>query len=201
MTDIILASSNQGKLREIQAIFAEQPYTLRPQSEFLVSDADETGLSFVENALLKARHAAEHVGGIALADDSGIEVDHLNGAPGIYSARYAGQPCDNQANNDKLLQELQGVPIAQRTARFQCVIVVVRHALDAMPLICSGTWEGLIVEQPTGLHGFGYDPLFYVPTHQCTSAELTPEIKNQLSHRGQALQELSARMPAFLAHV
>lgn len=200
MTDIILASSNPGKLREIQAIFAEQPYTLRPQSEFSISDAEETGLSFVENALLKARHAAEHTQAIAMADDSGIEVDYLNGAPGIYSARYAGQPCDNQANNDKLIEALQGVPLAQRTARFQCVIVVVRHALDAMPLICSGTWEGVIVEQASGLHGFGYDPLFYIPTHNCTSAELAPEIKNQISHRGQALQKLSALMPAFLAH-
>lgn len=200
MTDIILASSNQGKLREIQAIFADQPYTLKPQSQFGVSDADETGLSFVENALLKARHAAEHTGCIAMADDSGIEVDHLKGAPGIYSARYAGQPCDNQANNDKLLHELQGVPSAQRTARFQCVMVVVRHALDAMPLICSGTWEGVIVAQETGINGFGYDPLFYVPTHQCTSAELAPEVKNQLSHRSQALQKLSAQLPLFLAH-
>lgn len=200
MMDIILASSNPGKLREIQAIFANQPYTLRPQSEFAISDAEETGLSFVENALLKARHAAEHSDGIAMADDSGIEVDHLNGAPGIYSARYAGQPCDNQANNDKLLQELQGVPLAKRTARFQCVIVVVRHALDAMPLICAGTWEGIIIEKPAGQHGFGYDPLFYVPTHNCTSAELAPEIKNQLSHRGQALKKLSLQMPEFLAH-
>jgi XTP/dITP diphosphohydrolase len=200
MTDIILASSNPGKLREIQAIFADQPYTLRPQSDFSISDAEETGLSFVENALLKARHAAEHTQGMAMADDSGIEVDHLNGAPGIYSARYAGQPCDNQANNDKLLAALSGVPFTKRTARFQCVIVVLRHALDPMPLICSGTWEGVIVEQPTGLHGFGYDPLFYVPTHHCTSAELAPEIKNKISHRGQALQKLSALMPAFLNH-
>ena len=200
MTDIILASSNQGKLKEIQAIFAKQPYTLKPQSEFAISDADETGLSFVENAILKARHAAEHTGCIAMADDSGIEVDYLKGAPGIYSARYAGQPCDNQANNEKLLRELTGVPTSQRTARFQCVMVVVRHALDAMPLICSGTWEGVIVEQASGVNGFGYDPLFYVPTHQCTSAELTPEIKNQLSHRGQALQQLATQMPKFLAH-
>lgn len=197
---IVLASSNPGKLREIQAILAKQSYTLLPQSEFSVSDADETGLSFVENAILKARHAAEHTGHIAMADDSGIEVDYLQGGPGIYSARYAGQPCDNQANNEKLLAALKDVPPEQRTARFQCVIVVMRHAQDAMPLICSGTWEGIILEQPCGSNGFGYDPLFYVPTHDCASAELDPQIKNQLSHRGQALEKLSASITEFLAH-
>lgn len=197
---IILASSNPGKLREISAIFADQPYDLVPQSEFNVGDADETGLTFVENALLKARHAAKATGMMTMADDSGIEVDYLEGAPGIYSARYAGQPCDNQANNDKLLKALQGVPIEQRCARFQCVIVLMRHALDPTPLICTGTWEGVIVEQETGANGFGYDPLFYVPTHQCTSAELTPDVKNQLSHRGQALRELAAKFPEFLSH-
>ena len=197
---IVLASSNQGKLREIQTIFANQPYQLLPQGEFSVSDADETGLSFVENALIKARHAAQHTGLMALADDSGIEVDYLNGAPGIYSARYAGQPCDNQANNEKLLNELSGVAIEQRTARFQCVIVLMRHAEDPMPLICSGTWEGVIVEQASGVNGFGYDPLFYVPTHQCTSAELPPQTKNELSHRGHALRELADKFPHFLSH-
>ena len=197
---IVLASSNQGKLREIKAIFAEQPYELVPQKEFAVSDADETGLTFVENALIKARHAAEHTGHIALADDSGIEVDYLKGAPGIYSARYAGQPCNDQANNDKLLSELIDVPKELRTARFQCVLVLVRHAKDPMPLICSGTWEGVIVEQSTGKNGFGYDPLFHVPTHGCTSAELPPEIKNELSHRGQALRELAKKFPGYLSH-
>ena len=197
---IILASSNPGKLREIKAIFEDQPYTLTPQAEFNVSDADETGLTFVENAIIKARHAAQHTGMMALADDSGIEVDYLQGAPGIYSARYAGQPCDNQANNEKLLAALTGVPNSQRSARFQCVIVLMRHANDPTPLICSGTWEGRIVEQETGANGFGYDPLFFVPTHDCTSAQLSPEIKNQLSHRGQALRELAEKFPTFLAH-
>jgi len=135
-----------------------------------------------------------------MADDSGMEIDNLNGAPGINSARYAGQPCDDQANNKKLLNELRGVPFEQRTARFQCVIVLVRHANDAMPLICSGTWEGIIVESPVGTNGFGYDPLFYVPTHQCTSAELVLEVKNQISHRGQALRQLSANIHDVLSH-
>ena len=197
---IVLASGNAGKLREIKAIFAEQPFELVAQKEFSVTDADETGLTFVENALIKARHAAEHTGLIALADDSGIEVDYLKGAPGIYSARYAGQPCDDQANNDKLLSELNNVPQEKRTARFQCVLVLVRHANDPMPLICSGTWEGVIVEQPTGKNGFGYDPLFHVPTHACTSAELPAEIKNELSHRGQALRELATKFPSYIAH-
>ena len=199
-TKIILASSNPGKLREISAIFADKPYRLIPQSEYNVSDAEETGLTFVENAILKARHAAKATGMMAMADDSGIEVDYLKGAPGIYSARYAGQPCDNQANNDKLLAALQGVPREQRTARFQCVIVLMRHALDPTPLICTGTWEGFIVEQETGANGFGYDPLFYVPTHGCTSAELSPQVKNELSHRGQALRDLATKFSRFLDH-
>ena len=199
-TKIILASSNPGKLREISAIFADKPYRLIPQSEYNVSDAEETGLTFVENAILKARHAAKATGMMAMADDSGIEVDYLKGAPGIYSARYAGQPCDNQANNDKLLAALQGVPGEQRTARFQCVIVLMRHALDPTPLICTGTWEGFIVGQETGANGFGYDPLFYVPTHGCTSAELSPQVKNELSHRGQALRDLATKFSRFLDH-
>ncbi len=196
---IILASSNTGKLTEIKTIFADQPYELVPQGQHNVSDADETGLTFVENAIIKARHAAQSTGLMALADDSGIEVDYLNGAPGIYSARYAGQPCDNQANNEKLLSALAGVPSEQRSARFQCVIVLMRHANDPTPLICSGTWEGIIVDQQTGTNGFGYDPLFYVPTHQCTSAELSPQTKNNLSHRGQALRELKQKFPSFLS--
>ena len=132
-TTIVLASGNQGKLREIQAVLANQPYTLQPQSAYKVEDAEETGLSFVENALIKARHAAQVTGLPAMADDSGIEVDYINGAPGIYSARFAGQPCNDQANNDKLLDALRGVPFEQRTARFQCVLVLLRHAGDAMP--------------------------------------------------------------------
>lgn len=200
-TTIVLASGNRGKLREIQALLANQPYTLLPQSEYAVEDVEETGLSFVENALIKGRHAAQVTGLPAMADDSGIEVDYLNGAPGIYSARYAGQPCDDQANNDKLLDALRGVPHEKRTARFQCVIVLLRHAGDAMPLICTGTWDGYIVESASGNNGFGYDPLFYVPDHACTSAELSPQQKNQISHRGQALRKLSTNIAKFLAHI
>ena len=196
---IVLASGNTGKLREIQAVLADLPYELHPQSDYAVSDVEETGLSFVENALIKARHAAQQTGMCAMADDSGIEVDYIKGEPGIYSARYAGEPCDDQANNQKLLTALNGVPFEKRTARFQCVIVLLRHANDSMPLICTGTWEGIIVESPAGNNGFGYDPLFYVPTHQCTSAELEPKIKNQLSHRGQALQKLNQAISNFLA--
>ncbi len=189
---VVLASSNKGKLKELQNILAAKDITLIPQSEFNVSDADETGLSFVENAIIKARHACEATGLPSIADDSGIEVDALNGRPGIYSARFSGKigAEADPANNAKLLQELADVPEAERTARFQCVIVYLRHAQDPMPLICQGTWEGRILFEEQGINGFGYDPLFYVPTHQCASAELAADVKNAISHRGQALQRL-----------
>lgn len=195
---IVLASSNPGKLREIQAVLSFSNLTLVPQSDFNVADADETGSSFVENAIIKARHAAECTGLPALADDSGIEVDYLQGAPGVYSARYAGNACDDQANNQKLLTALDGIEESRRTARFQCVLVLMRHAQDAMPLICTGTWEGRILSKEVGSHGFGYDPLFYVPTHGCASAELDPGEKNRISHRAQALQCLSSQIQAYL---
>ena len=187
---IVLASSNSGKLREIQAVLNQQRYQLIKQSEFNVPDVAETGSTFVENAIIKARHAAQLTGLPALADDSGIEVDALNGAPGVYSARYAGQHGENDANNAKLLQELKGVDDDQRTARFQCVIIYMRHAQDPMPLICEGTWNGRILHEPSGVNGFGYDPLFFVPTHGCSSADLDPAEKNKISHRAQALQKL-----------
>ncbi len=187
---IVLASNNPGKLREIQAVLSEERYQLIQQSEFNVSEVAETGTTFVENAIIKARHAAQHTGMPALADDSGIEVDALQGAPGVYSARYAGSNADDVANNTKLLNELVDVPDADRTARFQCVLVYMRHAKDPMPLICEGTWEGSILHETKGPNGFGYDPLFYVPTHQCSSAELDPAEKNRISHRAQALQKL-----------
>lgn len=191
---LVLASSNAGKVREFGEILGNYGLTIVPQSQFNVTDADETGLSFIENAILKARHAAQHTGHAAIADDSGLEVDALNGAPGIYSARYAGDNSSNrdQANIDKLLHALQDVPEAKRTARFRCVIAVLRHATDPMPLICQGTWEGRILFAPVGKNGFGYDPVFYVPTHQCSTAELTSDIKHQLSHRGQALHMLQS---------
>jgi len=190
--DIVLASGNRGKLRELQQTLGSSGVHLIPQSEFGVTDAAETGLSFVENAIIKARHACASTGLAAIADDSGIEVDALNGEPGIYSARYAGVPGPDadRANNLKLLDALEQVPEAERTARFQCVIVYLRHSHDPMPLICQGTWEGRILFEESGSNGFGYDPLFFVPTHDCASAELDPEIKNSLSHRGQAIRQL-----------
>lgn len=194
MSKVVLASGNRGKLRELQTVLAGCGVELLPQSDFAVSDVEETGLSFVENALIKARHACEETGLPALADDSGIEVDALNGEPGIYSARYAGSHGEHADadNNAKLLSELEQIPEAERTARFQCVIVYMRHARDPMPLICQGTWEGRILFAEQGDNGFGYDPLFYVPTHDCSSAQLDPATKNSLSHRGQALQRLLA---------
>jgi XTP/dITP diphosphohydrolase len=190
MSAVVLASNNAGKVREFHALLAGLGLEVRPQADFGVPEAEETGLSFVENAILKARNAAAHTGLPALADDSGIEVDALNGAPGIRSARYAGPGAGDQANLEKLLESLSGVDEARRGARFQCVIAYLRHAEDPMPLICTGTWEGRITEAPRGAGGFGYDPVFLVPERGCTSAELPAEVKNALSHRGQALRRL-----------
>ncbi len=191
---VVLASSNKGKVKEFSELLADQSILVVPQSDFGVPDADETGLSFVENAILKARNAAAHTGLPAIADDSGLEVDYLNGAPGIYSARYAGEHCGSDANNRKLLEALEGVDEAQRTARFQCLLVFLRHADDPTPLICQGTWEGRILNAPQGEAGFGYDPLFHVPSEGCSAAELAAERKNSMSHRGQALQCLLAKL-------
>ena len=187
---IVLASNNAGKVREINQLLADQDIQVVPQKEFDIGDIEETGLTFVENAILKARHAAKESGLAAIADDSGLEVDALKGAPGIYSARFAGPGCNDQDNNTKLLEQLQGVPEDKRSARFQCLLVYMRHAEDPTPIICQGTWEGRILLAPSGENGFGYDPLFFVPEQNCSSAELPPEIKNQLSHRGQALRKL-----------
>ena len=185
---IVLASGNAGKLREFNAMMSDLGLEFVRQSEFGVSDADETGLTFVENALIKARHAAQATGMPAMADDSGIVVDALGGAPGLYSARYSG--AGDAANNTKLLEALKDVPDAQRTARFYCCIVYLRHADDQLPIIAEASWEGRILHELSGANGFGYDPLFYVPTHGCSSAELPPEEKNRISHRGQALRYL-----------
>jgi XTP/dITP diphosphohydrolase len=187
---IVLASSNPGKVREINQMLGGLHLTVVPQSDFKIADVEETGLTFVENALLKARHATRLTKLSAIADDSGIEVDHLNGAPGIYSARYAGKNASDEQNLRKLLADLEGVPETGRTARFQCLMVYLRHELDPTPVICQGTWEGRILLEPRGNNGFGYDPIFFVPTHNCSSAELPPEVKNKLSHRGQALRKL-----------
>ena len=194
MKEIILASSNQGKVREINQLLAGLDLHVQPQTDFGVPDIEETGLTFVENAILKARNAAQHTGLPAIADDSGIEVDALNGAPGIYSARYAGIGSSDQANLEKLLTELGDLPEEKRTARFQCLMVYMRHANDPTPLICQGSWEGRILFKPQGENGFGYDPVFYVPTHDCSSAELPEDVKNSLSHRGQALSKLLAAL-------
>lgn len=187
---IVLATGNNGKLREFNAMLADLGMKFIRQSELGVADAVEDGKTFVENALLKARNAARHTGLAAMADDSGLVVDALNGAPGLYSARYAGMHGDDTANNAKLLSELAGLPEAQRTARFYCCIVYLRHADDQLPIIAQATWEGRILTQASGANGFGYDPLFYVPSHQCSSAELDPAEKNHISHRAQALQKL-----------
>jgi len=187
MKHVVLASSNPGKLREINDLLADIDIEVLPQSGFYIPDIEETGLTFVENAILKARNAAQHAGLPAIADDSGLEVDALNGAPGIYSARYAGEECDDQKNLEKLLADIKNVPENERTARFQCLMVYMAHEMDPTPLICQGTWEGRILYEPVGDNGFGYDPVFYVPSHDCSSAQLPPETKNRLSHRGQAL--------------
>jgi len=193
MKSIVLASGNQGKIREFSQILASFDLEVVSQKQFNVPEAEETGLSFVENAILKARQAAQYTGLPAMADDSGIEVDALSGAPGIYSARFAGKDATDEENLLLLLEKLKVVPEAERTARFQCVIAYMRYENDPMPLICQGTWEGRILNAPRGENGFGYDPIFYVPTHECSAAELPSEIKNQLSHRGQALRALQAK--------
>lgn len=190
---IVLASNNKGKLKELGELLADQQLQIIPQGEFDIPEAIEDGLSFVENAIKKARNAARHSGLPAIADDSGLEVDALNGAPGIYSARYAGDGGD-AANNAKLLEALAGVEDEDRTARFQCVMVYMRHAEDPTPLICQGTWEGRILREPQGENGFGYDPLFFVPNENTSAAELSAETKNAQSHRGQALRALVSSM-------
>jgi XTP/dITP diphosphohydrolase len=187
---LVLATSNPGKLEEIRTLLKSPGCEVFSQSEYNVDDAVENGKSFTENALIKARHASVQTGLPAIADDSGLEVDYLEGRPGIYSARYAGEGAADAENIEKLLNELEGVPFESRTARFHCVIVLVKTIDDPDPLICHGLWEGVIAESPSGDNGFGYDPVFFVPELGCTSAELSPAIKNRHSHRGQALQKL-----------
>lgn len=189
---IVLATGNQGKVRELTDLLKNQQINIVAQSEFSVPDVAETGTTFVENAIIKARHAAKVTGLPAIADDSGLEVDALKGAPGVYSARYAGADASDQSNNDKLLAALREVSTEQRTARFHCVLVFMRHADDPTPIICHGVWHGSILAAPQGEQGFGYDPLFWVDQYQQSSAQLPRELKNQLSHRGKALQQLLA---------
>jgi len=195
MKKILLASNNSGKVREIQALLADHAIEIVPQSAYAIPEAEETGHTFVENAIIKARHAALLAGLPAIADDSGLEVDALAGAPGVISARYAGIGASDEENNAKLLRELQGVPDALRTARFRCVMVFLRHAFDPSPLVAQGVWEGMVLHDPVGTGGFGYDPLFFVPERGRVSAELSAEEKNLLSHRGKALRALTADFP------
>ncbi len=195
MKEIMLASNNPGKCLELQQLFEPLSIRLIPQGKRGLSSVEETGLSFVENAILKARHAAQATGLPALADDSGISVDYLQGAPGIYSARFGGVPGDDQNNNKTLLKALEGVPKEKRQASFHCVLVYMQHAEDPTPLIAHGQWDGVILDAPAGKNGFGYDPIFYIPEHQCASAELPTAIKHQMSHRAKALQQLMQKFP------
>lgn len=190
MKKIVLATGNQGKVREMADLLADFGFDVVAQSEFNVSEVAETGTTFIENAIIKARHAAKETGLPAIADDSGLEVDYLQGAPGIYSARYAGEDASDQQNLEKLLSAMQGVAEEERTARFHCVLVLMRHENDPTPIVCHGKWEGRILEQAHGSNGFGYDPIFFVPQENCASAELEPARKKQLSHRAKALQKL-----------
>lgn len=199
MKKLVIATGNAGKLKELQALLADSGFEIISQKTLGVSDADETGLSFVENAILKARHAAKVTGLPALADDSGLCVDVLGGAPGIYSARYSGDGATDASNNEKLLKALKphrgGAALR---AGFVCVLALVRHADDPLPLICQAEWEGEILEAARGEQGFGYDPLFFVASEGMSSAELTRERKNQISHRAQALRELQGKISSFL---
>ncbi|PHQ79189.1 MAG: non-canonical purine NTP pyrophosphatase, RdgB/HAM1 family [Coxiella sp. (in: Bacteria)] len=191
---IVLASGNKGKIRELQRILCTLPYDIVPQSEFDVPDADETGLTYIENAILKARHACAITKLPAIADDSGICIDALKGAPGIYSARYAGPDANDVDLINKVLKEMKGIPDDQRGAQFHCVIAYLQHETDPDPIIAHGIWRGRVVHEAIGVQGFGYDPIFFLEEQQCTAAELDPDLKSKISHRGQALQVLLKQM-------
>lgn len=194
---LVLASGNRGKLAEFRALLGDSGIEFASQGEFGIGEVDETASTFVENALLKARHAARLTGLPALGDDSGLCVDALGGAPGLRSARYAGNGANAGANNAKLLAALEGLPVAQRSARFYCVLVVLRHADDPQPLIAEGEWHGRILAAPRGAGGFGYDPVFFDPGHGLSAAELEPAVKNRVSHRGRAIAALRERLAAW----
>jgi XTP/dITP diphosphohydrolase len=190
MQRIILATNNAGKVAEFEQLLAPFNLAVSPQADFKLLSVAETGLTFIENAIIKARYAAEKTGLPALADDSGLSVDALKGAPGIYSARYAGEHGDFSANCEKLLAALTDVPFTKRTARFHCVLAYLQYPDDPAPIVCHGTWEGHILTEMRGTKGFGYDPIFYVASHKCSAAELEPLIKNQMSHRAKAFSAL-----------
>jgi XTP/dITP diphosphohydrolase len=193
---IVLATGNQGKVKEMASLLAEFGFKVSPQNEFNVSEVAETGTTFIENAIIKARHAAQETGFAAIADDSGLEIDALAGAPGIYSARYSGENATDKSNIAKALTKLSEVPEDERTARFHCVLVYMKHAKDPTPIVCHGKWEGRILFEEHGENGFGYDPIFYVPEDDCSSAELSPTRKKELSHRGKALAQLFKELEA-----
>jgi XTP/dITP diphosphohydrolase len=194
---LVIATGNVGKLREFRSLLAGLPFELVASSaELELSSPDETGGTFLANALLKARHAASLSGSAAVADDSGLEVDALNGAPGIYSARYAGVGADDAANNAKLMHALAGLPHERRRASYRCALVFIENALDAVPLVAEAEWQGFILDAPRGAGGFGYDPYFWLPELNKTAAELPPAEKNRLSHRGKALRALREQLAA-----
>lgn len=195
--ELVLASANQGKIVELQQMLGDLGITITPQKALNIDDVEETGLSFVENAILKARNACEKSGLAAIADDSGLEVDFLKGAPGIYSARFAGPNASDQDNIAKLLGQLQGVPLSERSARYQSVIVLMRHAADPTPIICHGSWEGHISFEQKGKLGFGYDPIFMVNELNCHAAELDKVTKNKISHRGKAIKYLLSQLSSL----
>jgi XTP/dITP diphosphohydrolase len=194
---IALATTNAGKIREFTALFAKLPYSFVDQTQLGIASCEETGLTFVENAIIKARHLATHWQLPVIADDTGLVIDALHGRPGVYSARYAGPSAISQDNVAKVLQEMQNVPQEQRTAHFCCVIVYLRDAEDPAPLICQGRWDGAILTEARGSNGFGYDPIFFVPSHACAAAELSLEVKNNISHRATAMRQLVDEMSRF----
>jgi len=192
--ELVLASDNRGKLKELTALLSDSGFSVVGQGALGVTPAEETGETFVENAILKARNAALQTGRPAIADDSGLEVDALNGAPGVYSARFAGDHASDSDNVTQLLSRLENIPWEDRNARFRCLMVYLRQADDPAPLICEGTWSGVVTQAPSGHNGFGYDPVFWVPDEGCTAAELDSERKNGLSHRARALRMLVERL-------
>lgn len=198
--DIVLASNNQGKAKEINALLDSTRFNAIPQSDFNVAEVEETGLTFIENALIKARNAARFTHHPVIADDSGIEVLALKGRPGICSARYAGSDASDAENLNKLIEDIRPLSEEDRKARFVCLMVFLRHAEDPTPIITQGIWEGIVTTEPRGENGFGYDPMFYLPSHECTAAELSDDIKNQLSHRGQALKQMVKKINLLIDH-
>lgn len=198
MKTIVLASNNEGKLAEFNQVLTTYPIDVVPQKKFDISDAEETGTTFIENAIIKARHATQHAHLPAIADDSGLVIDALNGAPGIYSARYAGNHGDATANYERVLQKLQNVPQSQRQAHFHCTLVYMTSATDPEPIVVSAQWHGFILTEPYGTQGFGYDPIFFVPNYNCSAAELDSDIKNQISHRAQAIRLLLAQLAPLI---